>query len=296
MLQSTPLWYLIQVGNYQSVSIAAEKLHISQPSLSQSIKKLEEDVGVPLFTQKGRNIVLTEYGKYLQEKLTPIINEIDKIPYELKELAKIDNNTIRINVLAVSTLITNAIIEYKRTHSEVHFQLLQNENLKTYDIEISTKLSHSHNFTHLQDKKCFVRTEKIYLAVPNNAKYSTYTRIKLSEIVDEGFICLFGSRQFRLICDKICRHIAFRPNIIFESDNASSVIDMISANLGVGFFPEFSWGNIESKHIKLLEIEDTMFKRDIIVTLNQSKHNNLTLLDFYEFLESYIDKMRYLKR
>ena len=293
-MELTQLRYFLDVAKTQHVTSSADRLHISQPSLSQSIHKLEENVGVPLFTQKGRNIILTEYGKYLQDKLIPIINEIDKIPYELKELAKIDNNTIRINVLAVSTLITNAIIEYKRTHNDVHFQLLQNENLKNYDIEISTQLSHSPTYTH--DKTRFIRTEKIYLAVPHNYKYVDRRHIKLSEIVDEGFICLFGSRQFRLICDKICRHIGFRPNIIFESDNASSVIDMISANLGVGFFPEFSWGNIESKHIKLLEIEDTMFKRDIIVTLNQSKHNNLTLLDFYEFLESYIDKMRSLNQ
>ena len=43
MLQSAPLWYLIQVGNYQSLSIAAEQLHISQPSLSVAIKKLEKE-------------------------------------------------------------------------------------------------------------------------------------------------------------------------------------------------------------------------------------------------------------
>ena len=279
-MEMSQMRFFLEVARSEHITKSAEKLHISQPSLTQAIHRLEDDLGVPLFTQKGRNIVITEYGKFLKEKLEPIIDEIDGIPYQLQRMAKAGNETIHINVLAVSMLVTSAIIAYKQKKKGINFQLLQNPNYETYDIEVSTK------------KKSFSCSEKIYLAVPNNEKYENKTSISLTEVIEEGFISLFGSKQFRLVCDRICRHIGFRPNIIFESDNPAAVINMIGSNMGVGFYPEFSWGKIKSNHVKLLEITDAPFVRDIVVTINMNKVNNEYLIDFYEFLTKYISDKR----
>ena len=63
MLQSTFLWYLVQVNQYQSLSIAAEQLHVSQPALSTGIKKLEQQLGVKLLERTYKGVTLTEEGK-----------------------------------------------------------------------------------------------------------------------------------------------------------------------------------------------------------------------------------------
>ena len=81
--------YFLEVAENQHITNSAKKLHIAQPSLTQAIHRLEEDLGVPLFVSKGRNIVLTEYGKYLQKKLIPIIEQIDKLPEKLHIMAKL---------------------------------------------------------------------------------------------------------------------------------------------------------------------------------------------------------------
>ena len=291
-MEMSQMRFFLEVAKSEHITKSAEKLHISQPSLTQAIHRLEDDLGVPLFTQKGRNIVITEYGKFLKEKLEPIIDEIDGIPYQLQRMAKAGNETIHINVLAVSMLVTSAIIAYKQKKKGINFQLLQNPNYETYDIEVSTKTIHQNLPEHSLHKKSFCCSEKIYLAVPNNEKYENKTSISLTEVIEEGFISLFGSKQFRLICDRICRHIGFRPNIIFESDNPAAVINMIGSNMGVGFYPEFSWGKIKSNHVKLLEITDAPFVRDIVVTINMNKVNNEYLIDFYEFLTKYISDKR----
>ena len=291
-MEMSQMRFFLEVARSEHITKSAEKLHISQPSLTQAIHRLEDDLGVPLFTQKGRNIVITEYGKFLKEKLEPIIDEIDGIPYQLQRMAKAGNETIHINVLAVSMLVTSAIIAYKQKKKGINFQLLQNPNYETYDIEVSTKTIHQNLPEHSLHKKYFCCSEKIYLAVPNSEKYENKTSISLTEVIDEGFISLFGSKQFRLVCDRICRHIGFRPNIIFESDNPAAVINMIGSNMGVGFYPEFSWGKIKSNHVKLLEITDAPFVRDIVVTINMNKVNNEYLIDFYEFLTKYISDKR----
>jgi DNA-binding transcriptional LysR family regulator len=78
-----------------------------------------------------------------------------------------------------------------------------------------------------------------------------------------------------------------KPNIIFESDNPTAVKNMIAANIGVGFWPEFTWGKIDSDRVLLLEIEDFIFSRDIVITCNKNKVDDLYVEDFFEFLKEY---------
>jgi DNA-binding transcriptional LysR family regulator len=125
-MELTQLRYFIKVAELQHITRASEELHIAQPALTQTIHRLENELGVPLFGSKGRNIVLTEYGRYFYDKLKPIITEIYDLPEQLQTMAHHENSTIHLNVLAASSLVTQAIIEYKRIDDEVHFQFNQN--------------------------------------------------------------------------------------------------------------------------------------------------------------------------
>ena len=109
-MEITQIKYFLEVAQSQHITASAEKLHIAQPALSQAIHRFEKSLGVPLFEAKGRNIVLTEYGKFLQEQLTPIVEQLDKLPEMLQTMAKLNSETIHLNVLAASNLVTNAII------------------------------------------------------------------------------------------------------------------------------------------------------------------------------------------
>ena len=279
--------YFLEVAKTQHITKSANKLHIAQPSLTQAIHRLEESVGVPLFVSKGRNITLTEYGKYLEKKLIPIIDELDSLPEKLHVMAKLADKTIHLNVLAASALVTDAIIEYKREHKDINFQLLQNNQENLYDIEITTKASDSsNNEEKLQGKNEFICHEKIYLAVPNNEKYKGRTSIDLREMMDEGFISLAGSKQFSAICEKFCHTLGVKPKIIFESDNPSAVKNMIMANMGVGFWPQFTWGSVDEKHVRLLEIEGVLCQRDIVISYNLNKQDNSNVIAFYDFLKT----------
>ena len=132
--------YFLEVANTKHMTNSAKNLHITQPALTQAIRRLENDLGVPLFTAKGRNIVLTEYGKYLQKKLEPLMSQIDDIPEQLKMMVELESETIHMNVLAASSLVMEAIIQYKKEHGDINFQLHQNVESELYDIAVTTKL------------------------------------------------------------------------------------------------------------------------------------------------------------
>lgn len=288
-MELTQIRYFLEVADSRHMTNSAKNLHISQPALTQAIRRLEDDLGVPLFTAKGRNIVLTEYGKYLQKKLVPLMEQFDQIPEQLGMMVKLESETIHMNVLAASGLVMEAIIEYKKEHEDINFQLHQNSESELYDIAVTTKLFYQSQ----SEKNSRSYAEKIYLAVPDNEKYKGKSSIRLKDVSEEGFISLLGSREFRYICDRFCQHAGFAPKIIFESDNPAAVKNMIAANMGIGFWPEFTWGSIENEHVKMLEIKEPICQRDIIITYNTNKTDSRNVIGFYGFLVEFFEGKKF---
>ncbi len=280
--------YFLEAAKTKHMTNSAKNLHITQPALTQAVRRLEKDLGVPLFVARGRNVVLTEYGKYLQKKLEPLMEQLDAIPEQLKMMSALEGETIHMNVLAASGLVMEAIIEYKKEHEEILFQLQQNTESELYDIGVTTKLF----YLGQDEENRFACGEEIYLAVPENQRYQGKESVRLAEAADEGFISLLGSREFRYICDRFCQHAGFIPRIIFESDNPSAVKNMIAANMGIGFWPEFTWGSIENERVRLLKIEEPVCQRDIIIHYNRNKPDSRNVEEFYEFLTGFFENRK----
>lgn len=283
-MELNQLRYFLDVAETQHVTRSAERLHLAQPALTRAIHRLEEELGVPLFVPKGRGIVLTEYGKFLQSNLTPLVTELDSLPERLQVMANLSHATVHLNVLAASTLVTEAVIQYQKEHPEVRFQLTQNQKDQLYDIGVTTRLF----YQQPEGAETFVRSEQIFLAVPDTSKYADRESICLRDVENENFISLMGSRQLRWICDKFCAQAGFSPRIILESDSPAAVRNMIIANMGVGFWPQFSWGRVESDRVRLLPITDPNCHRDILIDVRHNKPDNSVVDAFFAFLCRYM--------
>ena len=286
-MELTQLKYFLEVAQTQHVTKSAEKLHIAQPALTQSIKRLEDELGSPLFAQKGRGIILNPYGHYFYKKLKPLVDNLSALPEELRKMAKLEQSTIHLNVLAASRLVTDAVIKYQRRDKNLKIEFTQNEKTDLFDICITTRLFYQHEN---EIDGISVTTEKIFLAVPNIEKFKGRTSITLNEVANENFISLLGSKQLRAICDKYCQAAGITPNIIFESDSPEAVKKMIGANIGIGFWPHFSWGPLDAKNIRLLKITEPNCSRDILITYKKNKADNARVEKFYTFLTEYFKK------
>ena len=282
------LRYFLEVAKTQHITKSAEALHISQPSLTKAIHRLEEELKVPLFVPRGRNIVLTEYGKYLEKKAAPLMDKLEQLPEQMQTMARLEDATIHLNVLAASSIVTDAIISYKKKHDHVNFQLLQNEESELYDIGITTWQSYQIPENRQNFESVF--TEQIYLAVPASHPLAKKDKISLAEASHEDFISLMGSRQLRQICDQYCSHAGFTPKIIFESDNPTAVKNMIAANMGVGFWPEFTWGKLGRGQVRLLPVTDPFCQRDIVIDYRKNKADSKEVERFYRFLRKFFSR------
>lgn len=273
------LKYFSAAAAQEHITKAAEQLHIAQPALTQSIRRLEEELGVRLFNRSGRNIVLNEAGKLFLKRIAPILAELDRIPEEIREAEGIFRRTIHMNVVAASALITKIIIQYKALHPQVEFQLMHSEKEESYDIGITTLPYGS----KLVGKDTTTISEEIMLAVPADSKYARAGSADLKEVAGEDFISLAGSLPLREICDAFCISVGFVPHIAFESDSPEAVRDLIEASLGIAFWPSFSWGTARRKNIALIPIRNPECKRNLVVSLRSGRQSSAVLSDFYEY-------------
>ena len=172
------LKYFSAAAAQEHITKAAEQLHIAQPALTQSIRRLEEELGVKLFNRSGRNIVLNETGKLFLKRIAPVLAELDRIPEEIREAEGIFRRTIHMNVVAASALITKIIIRYKALHPQVEFQLMHSEKEDNYDIGITTLPYGS----KLVGKDTTTISEEIMMAVPADSKYARARFADLKEV------------------------------------------------------------------------------------------------------------------
>lgn len=281
------LKYFCEVAESQHMTRSAEKLHIAQPALSQAIHRLEGELGAKLFVLKGRNIVLTPYGRYLQQKVAPLLATLEQIPEDLAKMAHTDRTTIRMNVQAASALVTRAVIEYQKTH-RVHFELVQSGEDTLCDLSLSTRMP-----TQREGKKSeFIFDEPILLAVPDYEDFAGRDSLSLAEVREEEFVCLAGTKNFRSICDKYCSKVGFTPKVIFESDSPATVQNLVAAGCGVGFWPQYTWGEFTTTSARLLPISDPDCKRELVLTANAIKPDNTEVERFYAFLVDFMEKLK----
>ena len=274
------LRYFLEVARTQHITRSAEKLHIAQPSLSQSMHRLEAELGVKLFEARGRNIVLTEYGRFLNEKLQPLMQRLDALPEQIREMADPEQTTIRLHVTAASLIVSEAIIEYRRLHEKVNFQFLLNEDASLFDVGIEGRLTPPAG----ENEGVFSLNERIFLAVPNAPQFEGIRQVQLKDFSNAPFISLISRKQFRQACDRFCSEAGFSPHIAFESDSPDTVRNMISAHMGVGFWPAFTWGRPQSGDMRLLEISEPACRRSIVIRLQKNRINSSIVEDFHSFL------------
>ena len=282
-MEFTQLKYFMEVAKLQHITLVAKRMHVAQPSITKSIHRLEEELNVVLIQKKGRNIELTDVGKLLYEYLEEPMRKIEEVPNVLHEVEEEKNRTIRLNVLAASRIVTDAIIQYKKEFPMVNFSIVQNEKDRNCDMRIDTMMESKKNEGH-----SYYFKEDILLAVPKNSKYAGQNDFCLKDVKEEGFISLAGHRKFRNICDQFCLEEGFIPKVIFESDNPTSVRNLIAAGMGIGFWPEYTWQDA-GEGVVLLSLHEEKFQRQFQI---QMLNSTPIVERFYTYLIEYFQQIK----
>ena len=309
------LRYFLEVAESEHVTHSAQKLRVSQPSLTQAISRLERELGVQLFEPEGRGIRLTEAGRFYSKRIAKAVGEIDSATSELARFDEERSSIVRINVVSASNIVVDAVAEWRTQHPAAKFQIVSSETaskIEPCDIEVRMQTGKTP-----EAKGARLFKERIMLAVPTTNGDETEEpdagfrdnrgkgerpggeerdiaasnalanglgeAISLAQMQNSGFIMLAGSRNISNLCLSQCAKLGFRPTIAFESDNPSVVRKMIGLGLGVGFWPEHSWGELGAG-ARLAPILEPGFVRTIEVARTRHGGSNEQADGFYSFL------------
>ena len=277
------LRYFHEVAQTQHMTNSAKRLGVAQPALTQAIRRLEGELDAKLFERVGRNIRLTPCGEALEDKVAPLLAAFDEIPSAIAQAKGQERNTVRIDVEAATTMTVDAIAAFRATVPQAAFVINQANNEARWDVRVRTE---AHGGAAMPDTRTSeVCRERICLAVPK--AQANGEPIRLADFAGAPFVCLAGTRGFRGVCDELCLKAGFAPNVVFESDSPDVVRKFIALGLGVGFWPERSWGALEGSEVVLAPIADAGFERDIVV--ETAKHPlGQKAAEFHAFLLEFI--------
>lgn len=281
------LKYFLAVAESEHMTNTAKQLHIAQPALTQSIHRLEQELGVSLFERAGRGIRLSPAGAYVRDRVKPAMETLEDVARDVQLFQQGEQGVVRVGVHAASGVAIDGIAAYSELNPHVSFDVTQDERERHRDVIVTTITPRgSSTVENAVEKTPF--SERIGIVVP--ASSALGDTASLADFASERFIALAGSRRFREVCDTFCARRAFTPHIAFESDNPLVVKKMIGLGLGVGFWPDHSWGDLDPKSCRLVHLQEPEFTRDVIVAKTSRCTPDSEAQRFYDFLLDYVAK------
>lgn len=267
------------VAKYKSFTKASEKLYISQPALSKSIKRLEEQMGILLFERNNKLVELTKEGNMLynliSDKIDYICN-IDPIIQSVKQTPKYTlaigaNATITQNILI--PVLKNFLVNYPNTNlimeNKTTFELIKQLREKKLDmIVVNLPIDDIDEFeiTELKSvQDVFFSSEKY--------NYLKNVKVNVKQLQSLPIITNLKGSVVREHFEKYCskNNVIITPHI--ETIRNSLITNFCTLGLGIGFTTyEFIKKEIEENNLFILDVTPKVPDRSIgIVTRNEPK-------------------------
>jgi len=279
------LKYFQTVAYTEHISKAATKLNIAQPSLSLTIKRLEDEMGTPLFHRKGRNIELNAAGEILLKNVNRIFIELENARLEIKEKEDELSSLIRI-AISNSRFLSGLISEYIEVcpSAQLHQGIASRSDivtqLKKGDIDLGIT---GHPILDEEIESVVLVDEHIVLVLPSTHAYGAEKEISLHAVANEPFLSLANNDEYRRFTTMLCEKAGFVPHLAFEVDS-HTLVEIIRLDRGVALLPISVCRNLGLHYVSIADVAAVY-----PISLSWLKHRKLSpsLAQFRDFITSY---------
>nr|WP_255654877.1 LysR family transcriptional regulator [Cohnella sp. REN36] len=263
------LQYFVQVARLQHVTKAAEELHVAQSAVSRQIHRLEEELGVRLFMQRGRNVQLTPVGQLFLKRAETILHDLDRAVTEIHEFLDPEVGEIRLGFphsLGIH-LIPQVIASFRKLHPNVKFRFRQGmyPSLIRDVVEAEIDLAFISPFPerHEQVTGEVLLTEDLYAILPPNHVLATEDSIHLNQLKDDTFVLFSNGYSLRPLVWDACRSAGFVPIIGFEGEETDTIRGLVAAGMGVSLLPEMALYHTGSMMPAIVRVREPRVTRTI---------------------------------
>ncbi|URZ03153.1 HTH-type transcriptional regulator CynR [Clostridium felsineum] len=236
--------YVTIVAEEKSISKAAERLYISQPSLSQYIIRLENSLGVKLFDRTATAITLTFAGEKYIETAKNIINLNNQLTRELNDIVNLKKGRIILGVPSQAGTYILPLILPRFYEEFPNIEIIIEENIvsELEQMLLDGRVDIAILALPVQHEKIqyeAIMNEKMFLIAPFKHPICKMTgNIKFNLVKNEKFIMLKKGQRMRLISDEIFSRMEVKPNVILEIANLAVAYRLAASGMGFTIVPE----------------------------------------------------------
>jgi DNA-binding transcriptional LysR family regulator len=283
------LYYFQTVARFEHMTRAAEELQIAQPSLSKTISRLEEDLGVPLFERKNKQIKLNAFGRLFLDRVNQVFLELNEGKRELAELAGRMQKQITLAV-SIPRVLPQLLGSFLKRYPEIRFQQVLKSSASMKQQLEKGEIDFCISSVPIEGEEIVwepLITEEIYLVVPPEHRLAKRDKVFLREVKDEPFISMNEGYGFRNLTDEFCREAGFVPNIAFEGDEPGVIGDLVRQGLGIAFIPEITLVQCSQPFLNKLKIVEPKCQRTIGLGWSKKKYLTEAAQQFRQFVFEY---------
>ncbi len=301
--------YVLEIYREGSFSKAAQKLYVSQPSLSATIKRLESKLSIPIFNRATSPVTLTEMGKkYVEYALEFEQKEQDFLKY-ISDTTQLLRGKVRIggSSLFSSYMLPQIISEFNKIYPQIIFEICEGNTKDLIDKLNDGKLDLIIDNTVLNDESVnstIYINECLVIAVPksfsinsglekyalnsddikNNRHYNKKYRVSLNLFKNEPFIFLNPQNDTGKRARRFFKKIDAEPNIIFNLDQQVTAYNISASGMGISFVSDtlVKQTNIETK-LNYYVIDDEEIFRNIYFYNKSNRYLTIPCKKFIEY-------------
>lgn len=239
------LRYLCAIADTGSFTRAAERCRVAQPSLSQQISRLEEELGTKLFDRLGRSIRLTEAGHAFLPHARTALEQAELGRDEIQGRRNDRRGPVAIGVIPTVApyYLPRRLAGFTRRFPEATVRIVEEitpvlvEQLRSVAIDLALL---SLPLKHREFEVVPLLKERLFAALPPDHPLAQASVVSLRDLRNENFVLLRDGHCFRGVALDACRRARLAPRVAFESGQFSSLLGMVAAGVGITLVPRMA--------------------------------------------------------
>lgn len=285
-LQQLKNFYVI--AECESLTKAAQKLHVSQPTLSRSLRALEDELGALLFDRVGRNVVLNDAGRIALERINIVLNSAETVKEDVEKYVHDKSLTVDFYCPVPMGDNEGIIINFKKKYPNIRLRMASRplERLKTIRPNITFFAS---PIIHKKPNYLALGEEEIVLVVSRNHPLAECSSVELSSLANEQFIEVLGSPLSNLTSSMFLE-AGFEPNTIMEESDYNHILAYVANDFGIALAPAITWFGKEDGRLVKIPISDVHRKRYLYLKWPENTVMGWATLRFRKYLIEHFNK------
>jgi len=229
---------LAQTGSF---TVTADKLHVTQPTVSKLLRQLEEKFGHPLFVRSTRKVSLTSAGRLLLVHAEAILAEMQQMEREISDLNEVTQGELHIGILPLGPRYFVALIsQFKQRYPGVDIRLFEEgthaieEKLINGELEVGAMVV---PIDRTRFDSCPALDDQLMLLAPARSRWARYPEVPMRDLEDESLILFTSSYVANDRIMAACAQAGFKPHVAGRSGQIGLIVEMVRAGVGVAFLP-----------------------------------------------------------